>query len=152
MVTPLTCVKYYLMLVLICISMIINNVEHLFTYMLAIYMFLKKCLFKVLSMTILGFRAKISCGSKWFHTLLSILVWPGIFLHGNLMFISVQGTTKLLGDISRDKASSLNLFIYSFSFQAIIFTFNVKFIYFLIKDNCFTELPWFLSNISMNQP
>ena len=68
------------------------------------------------------------------------------------MFISVQGTTKLLGDISRDKASSLNLFIYSFSFQAIIFTFNVKFIYFLIKDNCFTELPWFLSNISMNQP
>ena len=85
------------------------------------------------------------------HTI-SILVWPEIFLHGNLVFNSVQGTTKLLGDISRDKASSLNLFIYFFSFQAIIFTFNIKFIYLLIKDNCFTELPWFLPNINMNQP
>ena len=31
-------------------------------------------------------------------------------------------------------------------------SFNFKFIFFKLEDNCFTELCWFLPNIHMNQP
>ena len=60
----LTYVRWYLIVVLLCISLIINNVEHLLIYLLIFWMSsLKKCLLRSSAYFLLGCFLTLSCMS-----------------------------------------------------------------------------------------
>ena len=148
----LTCVRWYLIIAFISISLIINGIEHLFTCTLAIGMSLEKCLFRssgsffivfffffflILSLIAVGkFWRLISYGSHGLQMFFPVL-WV-VFVYGFAM-------QRLLGLIR----SHFKIFCFYFHNSGRVLSLLILMVSLYVHFNFFFPVLMFLSCLSV---